>query len=63
MVVDVELGVGFRPGTPRPLFGDAYDRDTGGAGGIANYDVTAEGERFVMVRRDASAEAEKGSSC
>ena len=56
MAVDVELGVGFRAGTPRPLFGDTYDRDTGGAGGIANYDVTAEGERFVMVRRDASAQ-------
>jgi serine/threonine-protein kinase len=58
MVVDVELGGGFRPGTPRPLFGDVYDRDTGGVGGIANYDVTADGERFVMVRRDASAQAE-----
>jgi serine/threonine-protein kinase len=59
MVVDVELGVGFRAGTPRPLFGDVYDRDPGAGGGIANYDVTAEGERFVMVRRDASAQAEK----
>jgi hypothetical protein len=54
MVVDVELGVGFRPGTPRPLFGDVYERDAGDGGGIANYDVTPDGERFVMVRRDAS---------
>jgi hypothetical protein len=59
MVVDVERGVGFGAGTPRPLFGDVYDRDPGAGGGIANYDVTAEGERFVMVRRDASAQAEK----
>jgi eukaryotic-like serine/threonine-protein kinase len=60
MAVDVELGVRFRAGTPRPLFGDTYDRDVGAgvAAGIANYDVTAEGERFVMVRREVSAEAE-----
>ena len=54
MVVDVELGVGLRAGTPRPLFGDVYERDAGDGGGIANYDVTPDGERFVMVRRDAS---------
>jgi serine/threonine-protein kinase len=57
MAVDVDLGVAFRAGTPRPLFGDVYDTDSGGRG-IPNYDVTPDGERFVMVRRDASAQGE-----
>jgi serine/threonine-protein kinase len=58
MVVDVQLGDRFRAGTPRPLFADTYERDGGGGGGIANYDVTPDGERFVMVRRDAPTQGE-----
>jgi Tol biopolymer transport system component len=58
VAVDVQLGVQFRAGQPRSLFGDVYERDAGGGGGIANYDVTPDGERFLMVRRDPETEAE-----
>lgn len=56
MVVTVDLGATFGAGTPRPLFADPYARDTyaGGIGGVPNYDVTLNGQRFVMVR-DVSA--------
>ena len=37
-------------GAPKRLFADAYRRDpSGAAGGVANYDVSASGEAFVMV--------------
>ena len=56
MVVTVDLGATFGAGTPRPLFADPYERDAsgGGIGGVPNYDVTPNGQRFVMVR-DVSA--------
>jgi hypothetical protein len=56
MVVDVELGERFRADAPRPLFADVYEKDAsgGGIGGTPNYDVTADGRRFLMVRRDAA---------
>jgi hypothetical protein len=57
MVVDVQLGDRFRAGQPRPLFEDFYERD-GGGNGIPNYDVMPDGERFVMVRRDAPTQGE-----
>jgi len=57
MVVDVQLRDSFRAGQPRPLFGDFYERDAGN-NGIPNYDVTPDGERFVMVRRDAPTQGE-----
>ena len=49
MVVEVELGETFRGGTPRPLFTDAYMRGAA-ATAAPNYDVTPDGQRFVMVR-------------
>ena len=49
MVVEVELGEAFRGGTPRPLFADTYMR-VNVATGVPNYDVTPDGQRFVMVR-------------
>jgi serine/threonine protein kinase/Tol biopolymer transport system component len=37
-------------GTPKALFDDPFRLDTGGAlGGMANYDVSPDGRRFVMV--------------
>jgi hypothetical protein len=60
MAVAVTLGSAFRAGTPRPLFADVYERDPsgGGNGGIPNYDVTPDGQRFVMVRGGASGPSE-----
>ncbi|MEE8146311.1 MAG: hypothetical protein V3T24_01805, partial [Longimicrobiales bacterium] len=57
MVVTVDLGATFGAGTPRPLFADPYARDNSGAGigGVPNYDVTPNGQRFVMVRGASSA--------
>ena len=56
MVVEVELGETFRGGTPRPLFADVYMR---GAAVTAapNYDITPDGQRFVMVRIGGTEEA------
>jgi Tol biopolymer transport system component len=58
MVVDVELRGGFRGGVPRPLFADVYERDGsgGGLGGVANYDVSPDGSRLLMVRGDADSD-------
>ncbi len=52
MVVTVDLGATFGAGTPRPLFADPYEPDhsAGGIGGVPNYDITPDGQRFVMVR-------------
>ncbi len=52
MLVTVDLGATFGAGTPRPLFADPYARDNSanGIGGVPNYDITPNGQRFVMVR-------------
>jgi Tol biopolymer transport system component len=52
MAVAVQPDERFRADTPRSLFADVYERDTSGngPGGIANYDVVADGSRFIMVR-------------
>jgi Tol biopolymer transport system component len=55
MVVDVQLGDSFRAGQPRSLFADFYERD---GTGIANYDITTDGEHFVMVRHDVPTQDE-----
>jgi len=62
MAVPIGLGDTLRVGTPRPIFADSYDRDsTVGSGGVANYDVTADGEHFVMLSTDLRrSEAEGG---
>ena len=45
-------------GTPTPLFDDPYRLDTGGAaGGVANYDIAPNGQRFVMVEEPRLANA------
>ena len=49
MAVAVDLGDTFRGETPRPLFADSYQRDLSATGGPANYDITPDGQRFIMV--------------
>lgn len=53
MVVDVVTEPDFQFGTPRLLFEDPYDMHPGRS---LNYDVTRDGEHFVMVRRPPEAE-------
>ena len=47
MVVDITTEPTFSPGTPRLLFEGSFQR-TGGTN--AFYDVTPDGQRFLMVR-------------
>ncbi|MDA2924099.1 hypothetical protein MYX65_05480 [Acidobacteria bacterium AH-259-L09] len=47
IVVDIRAEPTFQAGTPRLLFEGSYDR---GPGGNAGYDVTPDGQRFVMVK-------------
>ncbi len=53
MVVDVETDPEFRVGRPRELFEEPYETDPN-AQGIPNYDVSLDGEQFLMVRRGSS---------
>lgn len=48
MVVDVESGPVFRAGAPRVLFEGRYRVSSGGLN--QNYDVSPDGQRFVMIR-------------
>ncbi len=47
MVVDVTTGTTFRAGKPRRLFEGRYARSTAV---WSNYDVTSDGQRFLMVK-------------
>src|SRR5437867_3827561 len=49
MVVDVATGPTFGVGKPRRLFEKPYERSTAF---WANYDVSADGERLLMVKGD-----------
>jgi serine/threonine-protein kinase len=49
MVVTVATEPDFTAGTPRVLFEGPYAM---GSGGGNNYDVTPDGQRFLMIRRD-----------
>lgn len=51
MAVTVKTTSIFEAGVPRVLFTGDYDVDLsgGGLGGVANFDVTSDGQRFVMV--------------
>ena len=52
IAVDIETEPTFRAGTPRLLFeGGVLSR---GTGSTATYDVTADGQRFVMLRNVSS---------
>jgi len=47
--VDVQTSPTFSSGTPKVLFADLYEGEHGG-GGDRNYDLSADGQRFLMVR-------------
>ncbi len=46
MVVGIELTPEFEPGTPKVLFEDRFDR---GNVAVRDYDVTPDGQRFLMI--------------
>ena len=54
MVAEVDTTVSLQASVPRLLFTGDYDLDSsaGGISGGSNYDVSSDGERFVMVRTD-----------
>ncbi len=52
MAVNITTEPTFRPGTPRLLFEGVYTRSQGGS---AFYDVTPDGQRFVMVQAQQGA--------
>ena len=56
MAVDIETDPTFRPGTPTPLFDGGFV--TGDIGRLPVYDVTADGQRFLMVQITASTDSE-----
>jgi len=50
-----ERGTSLIVGSPKRVFDDPYRLDTGGAaGGVANYDVSPDGQHFVMVEERKS---------
>ena len=60
MVVSVATSPQFKPSAPRQLWKGAYSQGTGASCGMpgvssSNYDVTADGQRFLMVRDDDGA--------
>ena len=58
-VVDVETESAFTAGRPRLLFEAPYDLEVySGIAGYANYDVSLDGQQFLMVRSGAAAEAQ-----
>ena len=54
--VEVETETEFRAGTPRLLFEAPYVNDSVGVG-IPNYDVSLDGQQFLMMQSDATNEA------
>jgi len=57
MVVSVETEPGFTAGKPRPLFEGRYEEFIFGI--QPNYDVSPDGEGFLMVVRDYLSDAER----
>jgi serine/threonine-protein kinase len=60
MAVSVTTSPGFQAGAPRLLWEGAYSHGTGSSCGMpgvasASYDVSADGQRFLMVREDGPA--------
>ena len=53
MAVDIETEPAFRAGAPRLLFEGGLRPQ--GTGSIAPYDVTADGQRFVMLQNITAA--------
>jgi len=64
MVVSVSTGATFRASAPRPLWEGNYSRGLGSSCGMpgvasSNYDVTPDGQRFLMVRDDDDVDSTK----
>ena len=51
MAVELETEPSFRLSKPKMLFEGRYDL-AGGWFGYANYDVTPDGQRFLMIRSE-----------
>ncbi|MBI1955828.1 MAG: hypothetical protein HYS38_05495 [Acidobacteria bacterium] len=53
IVVDTTTQPTFSAGKPRVLFEGVFETHGGGSGSapVANYDVTPDGQRFLMVQR------------
>jgi Tol biopolymer transport system component len=58
MAVEVDAGASFRPGQPRQLFIGNY---AGPNAGRFNYDVSLDGERFLMIKNVESDDDERPS--
>jgi serine/threonine-protein kinase len=48
MIVDMSTDNGFAAGSPRLLFEGSYQRGSGA--GVAQYDISPDGERFLMIQ-------------
>lgn len=64
MAVSVTTTPTFNAGAPRLLWEGDYSRGTGSSCGMpgavsSNYDVSADGERFLMIREDAPPDASR----
>jgi hypothetical protein len=53
MAVEIALTPAFSAGKPRPLFTGPYERTPST---FPNYDVSADGQRFLMLRSRAQSE-------
>jgi Tol biopolymer transport system component len=54
MAVSVSTGPEFAPGRPELLFEGRYSLGIGAQAPVTNYDVSPDGQRFVMVRPEES---------
>jgi serine/threonine-protein kinase len=64
MAVTVTTSPEFKAGPPRQLWEGTYSHGTGSSCGMpwvgsSNYDVSADGQRFLMVREDGPADASR----
>ena len=57
-VVDVETEPGFMVGRPELLFEDPYLRDPLNNAGNPNYDVSLDGQQFLMVQGQAASDSQ-----
>jgi hypothetical protein len=52
MAVPLEIASAFQPGRPKVLFEERYETFAG----ARNYDVSPDGQRFVMIRGEDAGE-------
>ena len=57
MVVPIEISLELSSGQPRELFGGRYDFSFRSI--VSNYDVTADGKLFLMVKRENSGDPDE----